>query len=505
VNDLSADLNLRGSVKKLLLNDINAFTRFELGKGLAYLDTYKNHPVLTLHDVLGTGVVIDVTGNGIAGDQPGSLGGGGLGKVVVNKWSDAGVIQTTQSIKSFKLKSGDCFVTFSLDPTHLGAATTANIGQMTVVNGSWGSSGSVIEGTVGSFSATEFLASADITASSMRRVAVRDGNYAGTTTLTNPNAKALGTFSVNGDYLGLVDAQEGVINVNIKGDFKGSLSAQFIGSISAYSFDGTKPNPGERHQIIATGGSLGTLKTSVRGIKNFEIDANTVFNGLSINWPGAPTGAVGIQDVTVAAGQIKRVDVVLKPQTGATSLTAIKDSIFESAGSIDGVAVSHTVNGSLFAATTNLGDVVIKGDLTGSKLLAGTSLGGDGMLGGMAADQFTPGGAVGNVTVLGKFSTTTIAAGIDPGAGLVYGDGDDTVGTSLLLTGPGTIGKLSFGTLSGSLADSTGGSHTDAIEAASIKSLKVGTVAAIKDFLATRYLDTTGNGEDMADVLVKLV
>jgi hypothetical protein len=502
---MNPDLDIHGRTKKLLLNDIAAFARFELGKGLAYLDTYQNRPVLTLHNVLGTGVVIDATGNGIAGDQAGSLGGGGLGKVVVNKWSDPGVIQTTQSISSFKLKNGDCLVVFSVDPSHLGEATTANIGQMTVVNGSWGSSGSIIEGTVGSFSATEFLASADITASSMRRLAVRDGNYAGTTTLTNPNAKALGTFSVNGDYLGLVDAQEGVINVNIKGDFKGSLSAQFIGSISAYSFDGTKPTPGDRHQIIATAGSLGTLKTSVRGIKNFQIDANTVFNGLSINWPGAPTGAVGIEDVIVAAGQIKHVDVVLKPQTGASSLIAIKDSIFESAGSIDGVTASHTVIGSLFAATTNLGDVLIKGDLTGSKLLAGTSLGGDGTLGGMAADQFTPGGAVGNVTVLGMFATTTIAAGIDPGAGLIYGDGDDAVGTSLLLTGPSKIGKLAFGTLSGSMGDSSGGLHTDAIEAAAIKSLKVGTAAAIKEFLAARYLDTTGNGEDTADVLVKLI
>jgi len=163
------------------------------------------------------------------------------------------------------------------------------------------------------------------------------------------------------------------------------------------------------------------------------------------------------------------------------------------------------VTNSLFAATTNLGDIVIKGDLTGSKLLAGTSLGGDGMLGGMAADQFTPGGAVGNVTVLGMFATTTIAAGIDPGAGFVYGDGDDIVGTSLLLPGPSKIGKLSFGTLSGSIADSSGGLHTDAIEAASIKSLKVGTAAAIKEFLAARYLDTASNGEDMSDVLVKLI
>ena len=55
------------------------------------------------------------------------------------------------------------------------------------------------------------------------------------------------------------------------------------------------------------------------------------------------------------------------------------------------------------------------------------------------------------------------------------------------------------------MGDSSGASHTDAIEAASIKSLKVGTAAAIKDFLTARYLDTASDGEDMADVLVKLI
>jgi hypothetical protein len=44
VNDLIPDLDIHGRTKKLLLNDIAAFTRFELGKGLAYLDTYQNRP-----------------------------------------------------------------------------------------------------------------------------------------------------------------------------------------------------------------------------------------------------------------------------------------------------------------------------------------------------------------------------------------------------------------------------------------------------------------------------
>ena len=55
------------------------------------------------------------------------------------------------------------------------------------------------------------------------------------------------------------------------------------------------------------------------------------------------------------------------------------------------------------------------------------------------------------------------------------------------------------------MGNSSGATHADAIEAASIQSLKVGTAAAIKDFLTARYLDGTSNGEDMADVLVKLI
>ena len=76
VNDTTPDLDVEGKINNLVLNDINSYTRLQLGKGLAYLDTYKNHPGLKLNDVLGPGVVIDVTGDGVTSA---GVGGGGLG------------------------------------------------------------------------------------------------------------------------------------------------------------------------------------------------------------------------------------------------------------------------------------------------------------------------------------------------------------------------------------------------------------------------------------------
>ncbi|NBO66514.1 MAG: hypothetical protein EBU88_16995, partial [Acidobacteria bacterium] len=55
VNDAVADVDIRGKVARLLLNDVRSYTLFELGKGLSYLDTYDNKPDITLRNVLGPG------------------------------------------------------------------------------------------------------------------------------------------------------------------------------------------------------------------------------------------------------------------------------------------------------------------------------------------------------------------------------------------------------------------------------------------------------------------
>jgi autotransporter-associated beta strand protein len=512
VNDAIADVDIRGKVNRLLFNDVNSYTLFELGKGLPYdntgdattPDSYNNHPNIKLRTVLGTGVTIDVSGNGIAGDQPGTLGGGGLGKVTVSKWDQPGTVKTSQSIGSFQFGHGDCNVVFLVDPDHLGALTTAGIGKMLVPNGAWGSSGSIVEGNVTLFSAAQFLAAANITAGSMSKLLVKRGPYLGTTTLTNPDAPKMGTFSVNGDYQGYVDSVQALSNLNIKGTFKGSIKASSIGAISAYSFNGTTIDDGEadplRHNIFITEGSLGTIKTSAGGIKDFEIAVATVFNGFQINWPSAPGGAVGIDHVNVAAGQINNTVVKLNGGVRNPLSYGIQDSVLESAGSMGVLISSHSVTGSIFAAASTMGAVTISADLLGSKLLAGTSLGGDGVFDG--DEIYTRAGKIGDIKALGTFGTTSIAVGVDPGPGYIYGDGDDVAAPGIPTAG--ALGALTFGAASGGIFGPAGIIHTDAIQAATIKSLKIGSSPILKDFAISHYI-RAGGSETASDVLVQIV
>jgi autotransporter-associated beta strand protein len=512
VNDAIADVDIHGKVNKLLFNDVNSYTLFELGKGLQYdntddatsPDSYNNHPKINLRTVLGTGVTIDVTGNGIAGDQAGTLGGGGLSKVTVSKWDQPGTVKTSQSIGSFQFKQGDCNVVFLVDPNHLGTLTTAGIGKMLVPNGAWGSSGSIVEGNVTVFSTAQFLAAANITAGSMTKLLVKKGPYLGTTTLTNPDAPKMGTFSVNGDYQGYVESAQALSNLNIKGSFKGSIKASSIGSIFAYSFNGTTVDDGEgdplRHNIFVTEGSLGTIKTSAGGIKDFEIAVATVFNGFSINWPSAPGGAVGIDHVNAAAGQINNTVVKLNRGIRNPLSYGVQDSVLESAGSMGALVSSHSVTGSIFAAASTMGSVTISADLLGSKLLAGTSLGGDGVFDG--DEIYTRAGKIGDIKALGTFGTTSIAVGIDPGPGYIYGDGDDVAAPGVPTAG--ALGALTFGAASGGIFGPAGIIHTDAIQAATIKSLKIGTSPTLKTFTTSQYI-RAGASESASDVLVRIV
>jgi len=514
VNDNIPDMAVAGEVGKLTFSDINPYAILRLGSGLPYHvgikgvpDTYNDHPKLTIRNVLGPGVTVDMTNDGTAG----GVGGGGLGKVTVNSWAFAGVIKTTQSVASFKLKQGNCYVDFELDPNHLGEFTTASIGNMTIANGAWGSTNSEIEGNVGSFSAGAFLAGASITAGSMTKLVVRKGVYAGTTTLTDATGHGMKVFTVNGDFQGYVSSTGSISSVSVKGNFKGSLSAISIGSISAFTFDGTTTGDlfGDplRQNIVATGGSLGKLSSLDGGIVNYEIAALTSFGGISVKDAAAIGGMVGLDKVSVEAGNIGAITVALR---NAAGVIGIRDSFFETnsfgLGTIASITSSHSVVNSTFAASTSLGAVMIgtadpTAALSGSQLLAGTSLA-NATLGGPAAGSYSRAGAIASVTVKGAVTATTIAAGIDPGDG-IYGNGND-IAAAGAPTVPYAIGALIFGGGSGTMTGSPSLSHDNAIEAASIKSMALHGVPVIKTFTTPGFLEV-GGSEAASDILVQLI
>jgi hypothetical protein len=309
----SPALEITGSVQKVTLGNVAPNATIKLGNDLPYddpdplvPDTFNMRPQLSLKDV-GVGVTIDVTGDGtVAG-----VGGGGLGKILVSNWNGAGLIKTTQSVLAYKQKTGDCFVVFELDKFGVGASTRADMGSISIPNGAWGSSGSEIEGYCGSFSCASFLAGATISVGNINVFKVNSGPYAGTTTLTNPSAPGMGTFKVNSDYAGIVLSMSSIRNITVNGVFKGSLVAASIGSITAFSYDGTTADDGgifgdsTRHNIIAQSGSLGLLKTKAGGIKNYEVEVLTKFAGYSIA-SGAGGPFIGIENVKTAAAEIAR-------------------------------------------------------------------------------------------------------------------------------------------------------------------------------------------------------
>jgi hypothetical protein len=484
----------------------------DFGEGLPYLDTYTNQPNISIRTILGDGVTIDVTGDG----QVGGVGGGGLGRVVVNEWIGAGTIKTTQSVKSFWQKNGNNNVVFELDKFGVGVATKASIGYMLVPNGSWGSSGSEIEGNCGTFNCGSFLAGATLTAGNIASLTVKSGPFAGTVTLKDPSSGGMRTFRVNSDFTGYVDSSSSIRNLQIIGDFKGSLLAASIGSISAYSFDGTTTEDlfGDplRHQIVATSGSMGTVKTTGGGMKNYEIAVFTAFSGFKIGvGSGTNVSTVGLDNVKVLAATITNIAVALKAATGAGAITlvGIKDSVFESEATIRSVVSSHAITGSMFAASTNFGNVTVGSILnptqgiTNSKFLAGTYLGGDGAFDG--DEVFVRASKIGNMTVHGAFTSSTIAAGINP-VDAIYGNADDIAAAGPALAGSQkAIGKLVFGAGSGTATSPVTLMHTNAIEGNKITSLKINALPiALAITSLPKYLHV-GPVEAASDVIVRLI
>ena len=533
--DVSATpaIAIAGKVDNLKLFDINANAVIQLGTGLSKVANpdpsvptiFNNAPNVNFRDILGAGVILEVTDDGLND----GFGGGGLGKVKVNSWAYPGTVATTESIGSFTLSHGDCYIDFKVDPNHMGGYlvshavtangtslpdTTSNIGSIVIQNGNWGSSNSEIQGTVGSFSARAFLAGASISAGNISKFLLKSGDYAGTMTLTDPGAAGLKSFTVNGNFTGYVQAAASIINVNVKGNFKGSLQAASIGNIGAYAFEGATTGDlfgdADKQNIVATSGSLGTLKTSAGGVTNYDIAVDTTFKGFSIKNNAPLNGAIGINNVNVDAGNI--VAIAVKMGLG-TNVVGIENSVFETnsrgTGTIGTISSTHSVIGTTFAAGATIGSVAIGSTtnptaaLTDSLILAGTNLA-NGDLGGPAVSSYTGACNIKGVTVKGAMTASTIAAGIDPVDG-IYGNGNDLAAAgSPILPATTAIGTLIFGAGSGTSTNSPAMLHDNAIEAASIKSMAIGTAKAIKLFNTPQFL-RLGGSEAASDVLVQIL
>lgn len=450
VRDATPDLRVTGKMNALVLGNLSPGAYIKLGEGLPYNvpnenktpDTYNNRPSLTVGRVLGSGVNIEVLGDG----TPGGVGGGGFSKVVFNSWAFNGYLRTTQSIGSFLVQTGDFYGILEVDKLSNGEQTTASVGSMSIAQGAWGSSGSEIEGNVGAFDAAAFLAGATITAGSIGSVKTT-GALAGTFILTDPDAAAVPTFTVNSDFTGRVVSATSIKKLKIKGDFTGSLEAPSIGSITAFAFLGTAGVT----DITTTAGKLGLLTSTAGIIRDYTIVSDAAFSGFKVKLGKLSSGTVGIDNVHVTATSIGAINVDLSSAKGSTGvdLTGIRNSSF-----------TTTATGIVKGTTGSIGKVTVKlkggtdGDGTGiinttfdARVLAGefgmgllastvNSLGNVSVnLSGFGGSSIGLDDAAFEGDVLG---TTTVAVTRGKGASTARGVDGTT------FTATGAIGALSF-------------------------------------------------------------
>ncbi len=411
VADALPDLFIAGQVKRVVMGDVNGSAIFKFGDGLPYdvdtdnttPDTYNNRPDVTLRDMLGEGITIDVTGDGTEG----GVGGGGLGKFKVRSWGFPGLVKTTQSIDTFTIQRGDSYAVLEVDKFHNGVLTPANVNKITCLAGKWNSAGTAIEGYVGKFDVGGFAIGATLTAGYIQtRLFVKGthleiGNIAfgGIVTLTSPTPSALLDIRV-GSFDGVIDAEGTIANFSGTGNFSGTLIADaIVTKVKALNFVDNGVNFA---RITTTSGGIGSIVATAGGMTNTIIQS-----------------AAGIGAITL---------------TGSGATRSMIGSTISAKGSITGpIKIGTTGSGS---------------NLDASVIISGADLGADGLLGGLllnADEPWVGGTSIGDISVYGVMTGSAIAASIDPGIDATYGNPLTYAGgNDAAVGGGGAIGKVSL-------------------------------------------------------------
>jgi hypothetical protein len=249
-----------------------------------------------------------------------------------------------------------------------------------------------------------------------------------------------------------------------KGAWGASVTA--AGGIGTITITGTTAGGDLVGNIVAQGtAGIGTVTVSKGGLSGTLSagHANSGIKSLTVN--GAITagssigaGAGGIGTMTLKGDS--SLTIVTPGKVGTVTLTGTLahpltvSGIFDvkvistlngALANLDGLTVRATdgigtvnvrsINNSLFSAGT-IGNVTTSKDMTGSTLLAGYDIGADYAVGTSGDATFaTAKGNIGAIMIGGTMGSSSIAAGIAPGTGLHFGDGDDSVLVSTSLEG----------------------------------------------------------------------
>ena len=250
---------------------------------------------------------------------------------------------------------------------------------------------------------------------------------------------------------------------------------------------------------MVAGGKIGALTidgdATATQASDLQVKAGGAVGNVTIR---ANTAALGsLVDSSILAGQSMVIDGATVGLQTAQLLN----------GTLGKVSVSGSLTNSKLVAASNIGAVTVSGDMQNSLLLAGAEIGATFAVDGNGS--YIQQAKIASVKVTGAFTSSSIAAGVTPGADSVFGNSDDTAALNAgLLTTTSQIGSLVFGagtTTSSTAVLSAGGTdHNFAIESAALSSLQIGALAQVKVFTSPTFIDATNNGEDASDVLVKL-
>jgi hypothetical protein len=309
-------------------------------------------------------------------------------------------------------------------------------------------------------------------------------------------------FNAGGAIGSIVAKAEGATDGDLSLDLADTHRAFFtagtsIGAISL-GVKGRGANPDARAGSSASftaGTTIGAFSVSGDAFSN-QIDNILVYAGGSI-------ASVAISAKTKSFGTATNSFFIAGQ---AQSIAIAKD--LKKAG-IGAVKLSGSLTDSRVVAVGNLGPINIGGDALGDWFVAGGDVGDDTIFL-TGDDSYNAHGSIASLTIGQRFAASTVAAGIDPGLGFNFGDSDDAVGSVVSgITAQSKIGAVKIGAASVSGTSLTpkisdGRDHTDAIEAVSLTSVKIGEGGIFKNFAAPVYLDAGTDGtEDLGDVVVR--
>ncbi len=247
---------------------------------------------------------------------------------------------------------------------------------------------------------------------------------------------------------------------------------------------------------IAIQDAIYTADKTIGAISISGAETAAAVTGLKV-YAGGAVGAITVRSSIAANGSLNDSAILAGQNLNLTGITDSKVATGLLKGAALGaISLSGSLSGSTIAAGSNVGTVAIGGSADSSYILAGTLLGSDHEV--SADDHFQRTATISGVTVKGNFASTSIDAGID----LTSSTLGDAAGP---LTTTSHIGAISLG--SGALLTLSGAPmpHAYVIEAASIAKLVLPHTPPVTSFANPVLIDTDGQGEDAASILVQAI